>query len=278
MRIIPRSEWGARYANGFGHAPVPAAEVWLHHSVTATDNGAAAIRALEQIGQNRFGGGISYTWPITPDGTIYEGHSADRQGSHTANRNGTARAVCFIGNYDIDHPTTAQIRSAAWLLQHAHRSGWIRAPRLDGGHRDLKQTACPGQHAYAAIPTINQLAAGGPIQEDDLSWNETFPRVSDGKPVMASDYLRWTSHNIDQALVQLRALAGALPDGDARILAAVQRVQTAVEADNQTVTPEQLEDLANALAAKLPAEMVDEFDRKLRAAFARAGQSEGGTA
>ncbi|PXY21115.1 N-acetylmuramoyl-L-alanine amidase [Prauserella muralis] len=168
MRIIPRSEWGARYASAYRNydAPLPAQEVWLHHSVTVAPDVVApfgddyaAIRAIEQVGQDRFGWGISYTWLITPAGLIFQGHRVDGVGTHTGGRNSRARAICFVGNYEEDQPTDAQIEAAAWLLWHAHAKGWIRAPRLNGGHRDLKSTACPGRHAYDRIDDINELAA-----------------------------------------------------------------------------------------------------------------------
>lgn len=165
MRIVSRAEWGAQYRNGFGVAPVPFRELWLHHSVTAARNGADIIRELEQIGQNRFGGGISYTWPITPDGTVYEGHSVDRQGSHTGGRNDIARAICFVGNYESDRPTDAQLRSAASLVRYVHSRGWYGHLGLTGGHRDIKATACPGRYAYAAIPAINALAQ---VEESEM--------------------------------------------------------------------------------------------------------------
>lgn len=159
MRIIPRNEWGARFDNGAGAAPMPASEVWLHHSVTAARDGAGIIREIEGIGEGRFGSGISYTWLITPNGDIYEGHSPNRMGTHTAGRNSIARAICLVGNYEIIAPTDAQIESVAWLLRHAKANGWIGNARLNGGHRDLKATACPGAHAYAAIPNMNARAS-----------------------------------------------------------------------------------------------------------------------
>lgn len=173
MRIISRAEWGARHPNGFGSRKLPATQAWLHHSVTLApdlvapfDDDYAAIRELEEIGQARFGGGISYTRLITPAGLIFEGHSIGRVGSHTANRNSVAVGYCLIGNYQTAHPTEAQLRALAWCLQHDHQHGWLDAPRLDGGHRDLKSTACPGRHAYARISDVNQLAAGPPITDD----------------------------------------------------------------------------------------------------------------
>lgn len=180
MPIIPRSEWGARHPDGFRDAPLPAAEVWLHHSVTVApdlkwidangdgvdDDERAAMRQLEDIGQSRFGGGISYTWLVMPSGRIYQGHSVDRQGAHTGGRNDIARAVCFVGDYEDRAPTNAQLDATAWLLQHAKAKGWIMSARLNGGHRDLKATACPGAKAYARIADINRLAAGVPIEEE----------------------------------------------------------------------------------------------------------------
>lgn len=182
FRIIPRSEWGARYQNGayVNGRPVilrlPYSETWFHHDVgrqlapgATFEQDAAAVRATEQVGQDRFGQGISYTWLIAPSGRIFEGHSVDRRGAHTGGRNDIARAICWIGNYEQQQLTDAQIRAAAWLLQHNHAAGWCSRRTANGGHRDLAQTACPGANAYRAIPRINQLADGPPIQEDDMS-------------------------------------------------------------------------------------------------------------
>lgn len=192
MKIISRAEWGAHHPNGFGSRALPATQAWLHHSATLApdlvppfDDDYATIRALEELGQTRFGGGISYTRLITPAGLIFEGHSIGRVGSHTVNRNTVAVGYCLVGNYETQQPTTVQLRALAWCLQHDHQHGWLDAPRLDGGHRDLKDTACPGHHLYTRIGDVNQLAAGPPItdQEDDpvksliLAQEAAGPRV-----------------------------------------------------------------------------------------------------
>lgn len=160
MNIVSRTQWGARYANGFGNAPIPAKEVWLHHSVTnppGEKGEIAAMRQLEAIGQSRFGGGVSYTWAVMPSGAVYEGHSPNRQGAHTKGRNSIARAIVLVGNYDVIKVSDAQVRSVIQLLEHARRMGWIERARLNGGHRQAPgaQTACPGRFGMAAIPVIN---------------------------------------------------------------------------------------------------------------------------
>lgn len=171
-RLIPRSEWGARYGNGTGARKLPATEAWLHHSVTIAPDLVApfgddyeAIRTLEKIGQDRFGAGISYTRCVTPAGLVFEGHSIDRIGTHTQNHNTVGVGYCLVGNYDLAAMTAEQERALAWCLQEDCRRGWLDAPKLDGGHRDLKATACPGGLAYPRIPAVNSLAAGPPVTD-----------------------------------------------------------------------------------------------------------------
>lgn len=180
-RIIPRSEWGARYANGAGTRKLPCQQTWLHHSVTLApdllppfDDDYAAVRDLEKIGQSRFGRGISYTFLVTPAGLIFEGHSIDRIGAHTAGRNTIAAGICLIGNYDTKSPPTEMLDAVGWLLAHGYLAGWWDAVPLDGGHRDTKPTACPGRYAYAELENINGRAKAyanatpPPPPEDDM--------------------------------------------------------------------------------------------------------------
>lgn len=161
MDIVTRAEWGARYSNGFGPAPIPAQEVWLHHSVTAAPRNPEAemraMRQLEAIGQSRFGGGVSYTWAVMPSGRVFEGHGVNRRGAHTKGRNSIARAIVLVGNYENDRVSDDQVRSVIQLLEHAKRQGWISRARLAGGHRQAPgaSTACPGRFGMAAIPIVN---------------------------------------------------------------------------------------------------------------------------
>lgn len=170
MEIIQREQWGAAFKDGFGTAETPAREVWLHHSVTEApdleppfDDEHAAVRLLEEIGEKRFKRGISYTFVVMPTGRVYEGHSVTRQGSHLANRNGIARAIVWVGNYDTHSPTRQQIEATANLLVFGKQQGWWREARLNGGHGQAPgaSTACPGRWAGQRIPEVNQLAAAG---------------------------------------------------------------------------------------------------------------------
>lgn len=168
LQIIPRASWGAVHEAGDGPAPLPAEEVWYHHSVTVApdlappfDDEDAAMRQLEAIGESRFGRGVSYTFAVMPTGRVFEGHGVNRLGAHTAKRNSRARAIVLVGNYDTDEVTAAQVEATAQLLMHGVHEGWWRQARLDGGHQQVPgaATACPGRHAMAVIGAVNARAA-----------------------------------------------------------------------------------------------------------------------
>jgi hypothetical protein len=146
------------------------------------------MRSLEGIGQQRFRQGVSYTFAVMPSGRVYEGTGAGRLGSHTGGRNSRSHGIVLVGNYEDAEPPEAMLRGVAELLRHGVRQGWWAHPRLNGGHRDLKQTACPGIKAYRQISRINQMAAGAvaPIDQQRrtpkmvLFWHEGAVYATDG--------------------------------------------------------------------------------------------------
>ena len=171
--VIPRSTWNPRYANGCQVIGTQewlnaSKELWLHHSTTNPPGPDATLeqdcqhmRDFEAIGQNRFGCGISYTWVVMPSGRIFQGHDLDRQGTHTYNRNNRARAICLAGNYAVNTLPQRMENAVARLLRELGAT-------LDGGHRDVYATECPGDHAYNRIGSVNSLASSGaPIDDDD---------------------------------------------------------------------------------------------------------------
>jgi hypothetical protein len=160
LSIASRASWGARYPDGDLTLTGLAVEVFVHHSVTAQLSADASIaaeaeqmRALESVGQSRFGTGISYNVVIFPSGRAYQGVSWNRRGTHTGGRNSTSRSICFAGNYETNQPTAAQISTAAAIYREGKGRWWTQAAPLYG-HRDVSQTACPGQYLYARVDDI----------------------------------------------------------------------------------------------------------------------------
>ncbi len=284
MQIISRATWGARHDRGFRAAPLPALRVWLHHSVTIApdlvwadvdgdhtdDDEERAMRTLEDIGEQRFGGGISYTFAVMPSGRVYEGHGVDRQGAHTAGQNSTARAIVLVGDYSTRAPTAAQRRSVAALLQHGDRAGWWVNPRLAGGHRDAAgaQTACPGNAAYRAIPEINRLAMGPAIDDDGgddvqltdkFDWNKinALGPAAVGHKILSTWQHASTARNQTSALLgMVRAMQGDISESEARILGAL----TAGARDLDTLADDIVERLETSEVGQLLDALTDRLE------------------
>jgi hypothetical protein len=179
MALIPRAQWGMPGRLG-PRMRLPAARLYLHHSVTARANGAGAVRHVANIGIQRFGR-ASYSYACTPDGTLYE-MQGDRIGAHVAGQNSTSLGVVLVGNYEVSRPTSAQVHAVPWLYRHLVATGRLRvgAPLL--GHRDAPRasTACPGRHAYAVLGQMRALIIRPPdrppFEEDDMPDEATFKR------------------------------------------------------------------------------------------------------
>jgi hypothetical protein len=123
------------------------------------------MREFESIGQNRFGGGISYTWVVMPSGRVFEGHSIDRQGAHTLGRNNRARAICLAGNYDVKELPKRMQDAVILLLRELDAT-------IDGPHSQVFATACPGKHARARISDMNATAVSGLPVGNPINGNE----------------------------------------------------------------------------------------------------------
>ncbi|HEV7722060.1 MAG TPA: N-acetylmuramoyl-L-alanine amidase [Iamia sp.] len=188
VAIRPRSAWGAKNSNGAGPASLPATDgAFLHHSDGKAKNGPEVVRDLERVGQERFGAGISYTFAISPDGTIWEGHSIDRRGSHTLNHNKLGRGIVLMGIYSTTPPSAGQKEAVAQLLAHGVRHGWWPSTRLRG-HREVRATECPGEAAFVTIPSIVAradalLKGGAPIEPDGPPTRTELKKGDDGADV-----------------------------------------------------------------------------------------------
>lgn len=180
VNIASRGTWGARYQDGDMNLSGLAQEVFIHHTVTATLSKDASqadereqMRALESIGQSRFGTGISYNVIVFPSGRAYQGVSFNRRGTHTGGRNSTVRSISFAGNFEKDIPTAQALATAAQIYAEGKGQWWQRDAPLFG-HRNVSQTACPGKNLYARLDIIRTGAVevDNPIEVPD-----------DGKPI-----------------------------------------------------------------------------------------------
>jgi hypothetical protein len=164
VKIASRDSWKPRHQNGDLNLSGLATHVVLHHSVTkqlpedaSVEDEREQMRAIEAVGQSRFGTGISYNVVVFPSGRAYQGVSFNRRGTHTGGHNSTRRSITFAGNYENAEPTRAQLDTARAIVAEG-RGKWWRKDAPVEGHRDYKSTACPGKNVYK---NLSYIAGGG---------------------------------------------------------------------------------------------------------------------
>lgn len=162
MNIVTRSQWGAhppkaRYTITAGGATEG---VFVHYTSSPYDTQAdhakcaGRVKAVQEFhqGPSRGWSDIAYSFLVCQHGTVFEGRGFGVQGAHTLGYNSRAHAVCFLGgDRDGRDDVTDRGRAAlGWIVRELLR----RYPEGGGkvrGHRDVNQTACPGDELYAWV-------------------------------------------------------------------------------------------------------------------------------
>jgi N-acetylmuramoyl-L-alanine amidase len=94
---------------------------------------------------------IAYSFLIGGDGQVYEGRGWNRVGSHTYRYNYKSLALAFIGNFNNTLPGASALNAAQKLLACGVQKNAITPAYSLYGHRDVRDTTCPGYTLYNAI-------------------------------------------------------------------------------------------------------------------------------
>ena len=180
--VISRSQWGADESIRRGTPEfAPINKVIVHHTVTSNSdpNPAATVRAIYAWHvQGNGWNDIGYNFLIDQNGGVYEGRRArtyavgEQPTAEDANGNGVIGAhavgsntgsigIALLGTFNTAAPTAAQQNSLTRMMAwETDRHGLNpTAPGVIIGHRDAVQTECPGDGAYALLPSWRQQAA-----------------------------------------------------------------------------------------------------------------------
>ncbi len=191
--IINRAAWGAdesmrcgepRYDNRIQAGVV-------HHSAGSNDytpqDSAGIVRSIYEYHTRTLGWcDIAYNALVDKYGQVFEGRAGGMtrpvEGSHTGGFNHNTWGVAMLGNFTDVPPTPIQLRTTArllgWVLGQAgvDPRGTVVLPSEGGAftkfpfgssptlptiftHRDVGNTECPGNAAYALMPQIREMAA-----------------------------------------------------------------------------------------------------------------------
>lgn len=194
MRIITRSEWGAKHGRGndvggklpWGEVVIhteagairkedwPGVLEWAALNLSLTEK--QKLLAIENFHvKTRGWNGIAYTFLVFPDGTIGEGRGWGRSGGHTEGRNSTAAGICLIGHGDKQPATEAQWAAMRWLIAEGVTTGKLKPMPAIGTHAkySTKGKTCPGTliapHVVARLGGISGhgAAAGSGLVSGD---------------------------------------------------------------------------------------------------------------
>ena len=102
--------------------------------------------------------GIGYHYVIRKDGTIEQGRKPLAVGAHAYQHNKNSVGICVAGNFEIGKPNGKQMDSlkllTAWLC-HKYKLNPMRKGVIVG-HRNLNDTACPGENLYKRLDEIRR--------------------------------------------------------------------------------------------------------------------------
>ena len=132
-------------------------------------------------------GDIGYNFIVDETGQIYEGRAGGAgvvAGHAYCNNTGTI-GIVMMGNFEIEQPTQAQVKSLQWLLLDlaqkydldAKKSAQFHGKTFDSPivrHRDLLSTFCPGYYFSGAFSQVIKN-----VQTGRIDANVVFPPGSD---------------------------------------------------------------------------------------------------
>lgn len=111
-------------------------------------------------------GDIGYNYVVGPNGTIFEGRAGGDYavGAHAYCNNVGSMGISLMGNFQSGKPTDAQLTALRWLLVYLTDKYKIdpegsvifhgkKMPTIIG-HREVGQTACPGQYSQELLPQV----------------------------------------------------------------------------------------------------------------------------
>ncbi|XP_043258957.1 uncharacterized protein LOC122401084 [Colletes gigas] len=160
LRILSREEWGARPPVAREPMVVtPTPFVVIHHGGIAQycydqTTCSAIVRSYQNFHiDDRGWYDIGYSFVIGEDGNAYEGRGWDYIGAHAPPYNNQSIGICVIGDFSNFLPNDAALKTLSALINYGVSLGKISKSYLVIGHRQARDTECPGSVFYKYVQT-----------------------------------------------------------------------------------------------------------------------------
>lgn len=188
MKFVSRAAWGAT-ARGATRATHP---IGATKGITAHWEGpgmggfphslcARKVRTIQRFHKvTRGWADIAYNAIVCPHGYVFEGRGPGVKSAANGweQVNDDWYAVCYLGGVGDDFTEAGRqgfLDAFAWLTKKG-----AAGPKRNG-HRDHKQTACPGDQIYRWVHLLRDGAVAGGLlggtneEDDDMAWDHEFP-------------------------------------------------------------------------------------------------------
>ncbi|XP_070143274.1 peptidoglycan-recognition protein LB isoform X2 [Drosophila kikkawai] len=158
-RLISRSDWGARLPKSVEHFQGPAPYVIIHHSYMppvcyTTVDCMKSMRDMQDFHQLERGwNDIGYSFGIGGDGMIYTGRGFNVIGAHAPKYNDRSVGIVLIGDWRTELPPKQMLDAAKNLIAFGVFKGYIDPAYKLLGHKQVRDTECPGGRLFAEIST-----------------------------------------------------------------------------------------------------------------------------
>lgn len=162
MKIVTRAQWGAKPPTRPHTIRGSVGLVFIHHTVTADiGDEAEEVRRIQAQHQADGSSDIDYGFLMGRTGTIFEGRGWGVTDGATGQDVDPSKpfdyymsrelTMAFLGNYETLVPTPAQLDACReWIAE----SPDLTVGLVIRGHRDVRATACPGDHLYDDLDII----------------------------------------------------------------------------------------------------------------------------
>lgn len=207
VSIVSRAGWGAR-APRFTSTRTSWKGVTVHHSAGPYGQ---SIRQIQDYHMDSNG------WPdvgynfLIKEGRIFEGRGWSTHPAHDGIND--TLGVCVVGNYMKTLPSDRDLDALSAFIGEAQRRTGTTLAR---GHRDVAQTACPGDKLYAWVKNRRYL-------EDDVSAKEVWEghyidkideESGSSSRMRPSSYLAYTHHYTKEIKAGQAAIMARLDGSD----------------------------------------------------------------
>lgn len=129
-------------------------KIVIHHTGNPADDDLSAAD-IHRSHLNQGWDGVGYHFIVRKDGSVERGRPLECIGSHAYDYNQYSIGIHVCGNFEIAEPTQEQLNVLPMLIADlCDAYGLIAGKDIVVGHRDLMETACPGENLYQKLQDI----------------------------------------------------------------------------------------------------------------------------